>query len=96
VRLDREVLETVARSEFAVQDAEAAPANKQAASDKKVWVFRHVDPQVRLHEAVTLGERIAKVTKWRDGPSHAHIEIWKKFSAGYDYENMIDPMRYFA
>lgn len=68
----------------------------QAASDKKVWVFRHVEPQVRLHEAVTPGERIAKVTKWRSGPSHAHIEIWKKFSVGYDYENMIDPMRYFT
>jgi murein DD-endopeptidase MepM/ murein hydrolase activator NlpD len=68
----------------------------QAAGDKKVWVFRHVDPQVRLHEPVTPGERIAKVTKWRDGPSHAHIEIWKKFNVGYDYENMIDPMRYFS
>lgn len=68
----------------------------EAASDKKVWVFRHVEPEVRLHEVVTAGERIAKVTKWRDGPSHAHIEIWKKFALGYDYENMIDPMRYFA
>lgn len=67
-----------------------------AASDKKVWVFRHVEPQVKLHEMVTPGERIAKVTKWRDGPSHAHIEIWKNLSLGYDYENMIDPMRYFS
>jgi len=68
----------------------------EAASDKKVWVFRHVDPKIKLHEPVTPGERIATVTKWRDGPSHSHIEIWKTLSGGYDYENMIDPMRYFA
>jgi len=68
----------------------------QAATDKKVWVFRHVEPQVRVHDVVTPGERIAKVTAWKSGPSHTHIEIWKTLAGGYDYENMIDPMRYFA
>jgi hypothetical protein len=67
----------------------------EATSDKKVWVFRHVEPQVHLKETVTPGERIAKVTKWADGPPHTHIEIWKTLAGGYDYENMIDPMRYF-
>jgi hypothetical protein len=67
----------------------------QSATDKKVWVFRHVEPKVRLHQIVGPGERLATVTKWRDGPSHAHIEVWKTLGGGYRYENMIDPMIYF-
>jgi biotin carboxyl carrier protein len=127
-------------SEFAVRDAEGAPANngnryhagkdwfapggtpvrapvagevieakpslndsgqvfggtaKIRARDGKVWVFRHVVPKVRVGERVDAGDGIARVTKWRGGPSHAHIEVWKTLRGGYDFENMIDPMKYF-
>lgn len=68
---------------------------KIQAADGKVWVFRHVVPSVAVGQRVTSGQGIAKVTKWRGGPSHAHIEIWKTLSGGYDFENMIDPMKYF-
>ena len=45
---------------------------------------------------VSAGERVATVTAWRDGPSHAHIEIWRTLSGGYDFENMLDPMKFFG
>lgn len=61
----------------------------------KVWVFRHVDPTVALGAAVKAGQVVASVTPWRGGSSHAHIELWKTLAGGYDYENMVDPMRYF-
>jgi murein DD-endopeptidase MepM/ murein hydrolase activator NlpD len=68
---------------------------KIQAADGKVWVFRHVVPQVAVGQRVPAGHGIAKVTKWRGGRSHAHIEIWKTLAGGYDFENMIDPMKYF-
>lgn len=62
----------------------------------RVWVFRHVDPKgVHVGERVKAGEKIATLTNWADGPSHAHIEVWKSLRGGYDYENMIDPMKFF-
>lgn len=68
---------------------------KVQAKDGKVWVFRHVDPHgVRVGQQVHAGQRIAKVTQWRDGPSHAHIELWKTYAGGYDFENMLDPMKF--
>lgn len=66
---------------------------KVQANDGKVWVFRHVDPgNVRVGQRVDGGDRIASVTNWRSGPSHAHIELWKTLAGGYNYGNMIDPM----
>lgn len=68
---------------------------KVQGNDGKVWVFRHVDPSnVRVGQRVNAGDQIARVTRWADGPSHAHIELWKTLGGGYDFENMIDPMRY--
>ena len=68
---------------------------KVQANDGKVWVFRHVDPgNVRVGQRVDAGDRIAKVTNWTGGSDHTHVELWKTFSGGYDYENMIDPMKY--
>lgn len=69
---------------------------KFQAADGKVWVFRHVDPKVSVGRHVSAGERVATVTAWRDGPSHAHIEIWRTLSGGYDFENMLDPMKFFG
>jgi hypothetical protein len=34
------------------------------------------------------------VTAWRDGPSHAHIELWKTLAGGYVFENMLDPLQF--
>jgi murein DD-endopeptidase MepM/ murein hydrolase activator NlpD len=67
----------------------------RALKDGKIWVFRHVDPKVGLNQPVIAGQPIARVTTWKDGPSHAHIEIWKTLIGGYRLVNMIDPMRYF-
>jgi murein DD-endopeptidase MepM/ murein hydrolase activator NlpD len=63
--------------------------------DGKVWVFRHVDPKVAVGAAVKAGQRVAAVTPWKSGPSHAHIEVWKTFGGGYDFENMLDPRQFF-
>lgn len=61
--------------------------------DKRVWVFRHVDPNVKVGQKVAPGAPIASVTKWADNPksSHSHIELWKTLQGGYNYENMLDP-----
>jgi murein DD-endopeptidase MepM/ murein hydrolase activator NlpD len=68
---------------------------KIQAADGKVWVFRHVVPRrVRLGQTVNAGQVVANVSRWRDGPPHAHIELWKTLEGGYDFENMIDPMRF--
>ena len=71
---------------------------KVQTSDGRVWVFRHVNP-LRLREGQTVkaGQRLASVTRWSDNPgsSHSHIELWKTYSGGYNYENMIDPMTWF-
>ncbi|MEW5855029.1 MAG: peptidoglycan-binding protein [Myxococcota bacterium] len=68
---------------------------KVQGKDGKVWVFRHVNPaNVRVGQRVDAGDPLARVTNWADGPDHTHIELWRSFSGGYRYENMIDPMRY--
>ena len=62
-----------------------------------VWVFRHVNPVLvfRVGARVQQGETIATVTRWTDNPgsSHAHIEFWLSLAGGYNYENMVDPIR---
>lgn len=63
----------------------------------RVWVFRHVDPRSPVTgRLVGAGEIVATVTPWRDGPPHAHIEVWQTLAGGYDFENMLDPMRFFG
>ncbi len=70
---------------------------KVQAADGMVFVFRHVDPgQFRVGQQVRAGTPIAGVAQWDDGSPHAHIEIWRTLQGGYRYENMIDPMTYFA
>jgi murein DD-endopeptidase MepM/ murein hydrolase activator NlpD len=68
----------------------------EAARGKRVWVFRHCDP-AKAHEGqkVEAGQVVARVTPWRDGAPHAHIEIWKSRDADYRFERMEDPMRFF-
>lgn len=62
--------------------------------DGRVWVFRHVDPNIKQGDRVRAGDPIAAVTDWADSPNgdHTHIELWKTWEGGYTYENMIDPM----
>jgi hypothetical protein len=60
--------------------------------DGRVWVFRHVDTNVQVGDRVSAGDPIATVAAWSGGSPHAHVELWKSFDGGYDYENMIDPM----
>ena len=69
---------------------------KIEARDGRVWVFRHVTPKrgLRTGLRVRAGDVVAQVTPWRDGPPHAHIEVWKTFSGGYRYENMEDPLKH--
>lgn len=57
----------------------------------RVWVMRHVDPKPYLPARIAAGESIGKVTPWRDGAPHLHMEIWKTLAGGYQHENMIDP-----
>jgi murein DD-endopeptidase MepM/ murein hydrolase activator NlpD len=65
----------------------------EAATGKRVWVFRHVDPRdVREGQTVQRGKVVAAVTNWVDGADHVHIELWRALAGGYSYENMIDPM----
>ncbi len=61
----------------------------------RVWVFRHVTPgSLSEGSKVTAGQEIAKVSPWRDGPEHTHIELWKTFKGGYNVSNMQDPFPY--
>jgi murein DD-endopeptidase MepM/ murein hydrolase activator NlpD len=63
---------------------------------KRVWVFRHCDPaRVRVGQRVEAGQVVARVTPWRDGAPHAHIEVWKSRDADYRIEFMEDPMKHF-
>lgn len=64
-------------------------------ADKKVWVFRHVDPRnVQEGHTVQPGAVVAGVTNWLDGADHVHIELWRTLAGGYSYENMLDPMKF--
>ena len=65
---------------------------------RHVYVFRHVLAVKSLEEGqmVSTFTRIAKIAYWRDGPEHAHIEVWKTLEGGYRFENMIDPAEIFA
>jgi murein DD-endopeptidase MepM/ murein hydrolase activator NlpD len=64
-------------------------------ADGRVWVFRHVDPAgAEVGQRVEAGQMVARVTDWRDGADHAHIELWKTAAGGYALENMLDPMRF--
>jgi hypothetical protein len=51
------------------------------------------DPEVT--QSVIASQPIARVTAWKSGPSHAHIEVCKTLNGGCRVTNMIDPMRYF-
>jgi murein DD-endopeptidase MepM/ murein hydrolase activator NlpD len=65
----------------------------EAARGKRVWVFRHCDPvKIREGQKVQAGQVVARVTPWRDGAPHAHIEVWKSRDADYRFEFMEDPM----
>ena len=65
---------------------------KVQATDGRVWVFRHVDPQGVVEGAsVSAGQQIATLTPWEGGPAHAHIELWKTLEGGYNVANMEDP-----
>ncbi|MGE3140792.1 MAG: peptidoglycan DD-metalloendopeptidase family protein, partial [Thermoleophilia bacterium] len=68
---------------------------KLQGADGKVWVFRHVTPgSVTVGQQVTAGTQIAATSPWSDGPEHAHIEVWKTLSGGYNLSNMEDPLPY--
>lgn len=56
-----------------------------------VWTHRHVDPDVPYGAEVAAGQQIARVSAWRDGGPHDHLEIWRSLGGGYRHENMIDP-----
>ncbi len=68
---------------------------KIEARDRKVWIFRHVVPKVKVGDRVDRGQAVAAVSQWDDGPEHAHIEIRKKNDGGHRYENMLDPLPFF-
>lgn len=60
-------------------------------SDGLVWVYRHVEPATIVAASIDAGEVVARVTPWRSGPSHLHLEIWRSLAGGYRVENAIDP-----
>lgn len=64
-----------------------------------VWVFRHITPLkgLRVGKQVNAGQTIASIFRWATNPSgsHAHIEIWKTLSGGYNMSNLIDPAEVF-
>jgi murein DD-endopeptidase MepM/ murein hydrolase activator NlpD len=61
--------------------------------DGRVYVFRHVTPAKGLEvgQRVDGGTLIAGVAPWKGGGEHAHIEVWKTATGGYNASNMIDP-----
>lgn len=55
------------------------------------WVMRHVDPMCVVGADVSAGDPMARVTDWRDGGDHLHLEVWKSLAGGYRWENCINP-----
>ena len=68
---------------------------KIEAADRKVWIFRHVVPAVAVGDQVAAGQAVAAVSRWDDGPEHAHIEIRRTNAGGHVFENMLDPLPFF-
>lgn len=68
---------------------------KIEARDRKVWIFRHVQPSVNVGDSVSAGQPVAGISPWDDGPEHAHIEIRKTNAGGHVFENMLDPLPFF-
>ena len=66
----------------------------QSDLDRRVWVFRHVEPLTALEqgERVAARQPIAVVARWGDGSPHAHVELWSTLAGGYRVENMLDPL----
>lgn len=62
--------------------------------DGIVWVYRHTDPRVKVGQRIEVAQVVARVTDWRYGPDHAHIEIWRSLAGGYNIGNAIDPETY--
>ena len=68
---------------------------KIEAPDRKVWIFRHVNPSVQVGDSVSAGQPVAGLSRWDDGPEHAHIEIRKRNEGGHKIPNMLDPLKFF-
>jgi len=68
---------------------------KIEASDRKVWIFRHVNPNVNVGDRVRGGQPVAAVSSFDGGAEHAHIEIRKTNEGGHVFENMLDPLPFF-
>jgi len=68
---------------------------KIEAADRKVWIFRHVNPSVDVGDKVAAGQAVAGVSRWDDGPEHSHIEIRKTNEGGHKIPNMLDPLPFF-
>jgi murein DD-endopeptidase MepM/ murein hydrolase activator NlpD len=97
---------TVVRAPVAGRIIEANPSKgtkgqvfggtvKIEASDRKVWIFRHVVPSVSVGGNVSAGQPVASVSRWDDGPEHAHIELRKTNEGGHRIANMEDPLKFF-
>lgn len=97
---------TVIRAPVAGRIIEANPATdtsgqvfggtaKIEAGDRKVWIFRHVVPSVRVGERIKGGQPVATVSKADSVPTHAHIEIRRTNEGGHRFENMLDPLPFF-
>ena len=65
----------------------------QSDPGRYVWVLRHVDPSrgVKPGGRVEPGQAVGRVSAWRDGRPHVHLEVWKTVEGGYRIENMVDP-----
>jgi murein DD-endopeptidase MepM/ murein hydrolase activator NlpD len=97
---------TVIRAPVAGRIIEANPATdtsgqvfggtvKIEARDRRVWIFRHVVPSVRVGDRVRSGQPVAAVSRADSVPTHAHIEIRKTNEGGHRFENMLDPLPFF-
>ncbi len=97
---------TVVRAPVAGKIIEAKPSRgttgqifggtaKIEARDRKVWIFRHVVPNVKVGDSVSAGQPVASVSRWDSGPEHAHIEIRKTNEGGHHIPNMLDPLKFF-
>ena len=68
------------------------------AGENRGVLFRHVDPLPNLAagSAVKAGDPVARVTDWRDGGDHVHMEIHRDIGQGrtYFYANAVDPGEY--
>lgn len=59
--------------------------------DGVAWLMRHVVPEAPLGSTARAGDRVARVSPWRDGAPHLHLECLRAWPSTYSFSETFDP-----